>query len=219
MTTPEPTDLDYIRGIVRELVRSPEIGRVTAVRERAASSDVSNHEADVSLLRRDQTVRDAAILQPATGAAVVPQPGDVVLVAFAGAEADRAVVLGHLYGDADPDRAPLATAGDIRLRRGELYAELAADGSSARLARKPGDRDAPTARVEIDDSGAVTIDTDGDITVSAGGNVVIDEGGTAAPVATASHTHEFDYDGGGKNSSTLSGTTGGPSDTTDTEVE
>lgn len=219
MPKPEPTDLDYIRGIVRETVRPPEIGRVTAVRERAASSDVSNHEADVSLLRRDQTVRDAAILQPATGATLVPQPDELVLVAFAGAEADRAVVLGHLYGDADADRAPLATAGDVRIRRGDLYTELASDGSSARIARKPGDRDTPTARVEIDDTGAVTIETDGDITVSAGGDVLINEGGTAAPVATESHTHSFEYIGGGKDSGTLNGTTTGPSDTTETEIE
>jgi hypothetical protein len=217
--SPEPTDLAYLRSLVREAVRPPEIGRVTTVRARDSQEAISNHEATVSLLRREQSLQDVPLVQPATGAALVPREGDLVLVAFAGAEADQPLVVGHLYADADADRAPLAEAGDVRLRRGELYAELADDGAHARLAKKPGDRDTPTAEVSIDDQGNVSIETDGDITVSAGGDVVIDEGGTATPVATAGHTHNFTYDGGGKNSSTLSGTTGQPSDTTSTEIE
>lgn len=212
--SPEPTDLAYLRSLVREAVRPPEIGRVTSVRARDSQEAISNHEATVSLLRREQALQDVPLVQPTTGAALVPQEGDLVLVAWAGPEADQPLVVGHLYGDADPDRAPLAAAGDVRLRRGDLYAELAGDGTHARLAKKPGDQDAPTAEVSIDDQGAVTIATDGDITVSAGGDVVIDEGGTAQPVATADHTHDYDWtDAGG------SGTTSGPSDTTSTELE
>jgi hypothetical protein len=215
--SPEPTDLAYLRSVIREAVRPPEIGRVTAVRTRDSPEAISNHEADVDLLRRAQSLQDVPVAQPTTGAAVVPDESDLVLISWTGPEADQPLITRHVYADADGDRAPLAETGDVSVRRGSLYVDLAGDGSVARIAKKPGDQDAPTAAVSIDEQGTVTIETDGDITVSAGGDVVIDEGGTAQPVATEGHTHEVS--GATSDGATFSETTTGPSDTTSTEIE
>lgn len=50
-------------------------------------------------------------------------------------------------------------------------------------------------------------------------DIFIGEEGNTKKVATEDHAHDFTYDGGGENSGTLSGTTGGPDDTTDHEME
>lgn len=140
--SPEPTELAYLRSVVRESVRPPEIGRVTAVRTRDTASAISNHEATVSLLRRSQSLQDVPVVQPATGAALVPQPDDLVLVAFAGAEADQPLVVGHLYGDANDDRAPLAGAGDVRIRRNGATIDIVTNDNGddiVRVSRQPTD--------------------------------------------------------------------------------
>lgn len=221
--TEEPTNIDNVLRRVREELLQPQRGIVQEVFAHSASDDVSNHEVSVRLIDEDQARQRLPVASPADDVAMVPRgpddPGgpDDVLVQFLDGDAQRGIVT-HILPTLE-SRAPEATAGDIRAKRGDLYLELAGDGSSARLARKPGDRDPPTAAVSVDDAGNIAIETDGDISVSAGGDIVIDEGGTAKAVATEDHTHTFSYDGGGKNSSQLSGTTAGPDDVTSTEVE
>lgn len=211
----DPNELGRLLRELDEFVSPPRHGRVVNVWTHDSETDQSNHEVDVAVPpggEVDQQHRRIPVKQPISGAAFVPQEDDLVLVVYR--NSDEPVALGAVYGDADADRAPLATEGDIRIRRGDLYTELAGDGSHARIARKPGDLEAPTAEVAIDDQGNVTIQTDGNITVSAGGDVVIDEGGEAKSVATEDHTHDYSWtDAGG------SGTTGPPSETTSTEIE
>jgi len=211
---------DSERGRILQVVRSElsmlRIGRVTTVWTHTTETDQSNHEVDVAIPPGEsmQEPDRVPIMQSTSGAAYVPREGDLVLVGYLQGSGERPVVLGAVYGDADADRAPLADEGDVRIHRGQLYSELAGDGSVARIAKKPGDQDTPTARVEIDDTGSVTVETDGDITISANGDVVIDEGGEAKSVATADHTHDYSWtDAGG------SGITGPPSETTSTEIE
>lgn len=152
----EPTERDRIIQTVREELTFPQVGRVDRVFEHTTSDDVSNHEADVIIPPgTDQSEpRRVPIAQPSTGEIRVPDSDDLVLVQYLRGDGDRPIITGHVYADADDDRAPLGTAGDVRIRRGDLYAELAGDGTSARLAAKPGDTDPPEARIEIDDSGS-----------------------------------------------------------------
>jgi hypothetical protein len=214
----DQTERGRILQVVRGELSFPRVGRVVTVWPHTGAEDrPSNHEVDVAIPPGEpvQEPRRVPILQPTGGAAYVPREGDLVLVGYLRGSGDRPIVLGSVYGDADADRAPLASESDIRATRGSLYTELAGDGSYARIAKKPDDLEAPTATVEIDAQGTITLDTDGDVTVSAGGDVVIDEGGEAAPVAKQNHTHPYDWtDGGG------SGDTGTPNESgTATEIE
>jgi hypothetical protein len=214
----ERTERSRILQLVRDEFQFPVVGEVQQTHpNNPSAARPSNHDATVSVPPGPdpiETYRRRPVAVPTSGVVAPPQVGDLVLLVFP-RRADRPVVVGTVYGD--EDRAPLGDTDDVRVNRGELYAELAGDGSSARLSKRPGDLDAPTARVEIDDQGDVTISTDGDINVSAGGDVVIDEGGTAAPVATDAHTHSVS--GTTSDGASFSDTTTGPSDTTDAEIE
>ncbi|GGM64159.1 hypothetical protein J2752_000467 [Halarchaeum rubridurum] len=210
----EPNERGRLLGELREALNIPRVGRVRKVWTHTDEADTSNHEVNVAVPPGgdvDGEHRQIPIQQPATGAVAVPSVNDLVLVM--GSDTGP-VAMPAVYGDADADRAPLGEEGDVRIRRGELYAEVAGDGSWARLAKKPGDLDDPSARVELDAGGAVRIETDGDVTISAGGQVVIDEGGTAAPVARQNHTHDVTL----SDSSTTTSTTPNESGT-QTEVE
>ena len=213
---------DTERSRILELVRSefdfPVVGEVQAVHRHTGNEDTpSNHEVDVSVPPGPnpiETYTRRPVTVPTSGIVSTPEKGDLVLLIFP-KRASEPYVDGVIYGDKDEDRAPKAENGAIRFTRGGLYVELDGDGKSGRIAKKPDDTSDPTAKVEIDDQGAVSIETDGDITVSAGGDVVIDEGGTAKPVARQGHTHPYSWtDSGG------SGNTGKPNESgTNTEIE
>jgi hypothetical protein len=214
----EPTERSRIRDLIAEQVKQPTIGEVQEVFPHTGNeSRPSNHEVTVSVPpgpTPTETYQRRPVVVPTSGAIVTPQKGDLVLLQFP-KRSDKPFVTGVVYGDQDKNRAPKGAKNVVRLTRGSLYAEIAGDGSSARIAKKPDDTEDPTAKVEIDDAGTVTVETDGDITVSAGGNVVIDEGGTAKPVARQDHTHPYSWsDSGG------SGDTDTPNESgTSTEIE
>jgi hypothetical protein len=220
---PEPTEQDRIKQIIRNETAPLTIGRVAAVRTRSSKSTISNHEADVTLLRYDQTHRDIPIATPASEAISVPQVDDLVIVGYLESDERRPIVLATVFGDAAGDRAPVGDEGDVRLRRGSIYAELAGDGSVARLAKKPGDDAAPDASVAVEDDGAITIETSGDVTISAGGDVLINEGGNTKSVLTKDAVFEYEQridtsDGsGGTQTKTTSVVSNG--ETTETQIE
>jgi len=215
----DPNDLGHLLREIDGELSPPRVGRVAAVYSHTGSeSPPSNHEVDVAVPpggEVDQQHRRVDVLQPAGGTVFVPREKDMALVFYR--NGDDPIAICGVYGDKDPDRAPLGAEGDIRLRRGSLYTELAGDGTYARIAKKPGDLDAPTAEVAIDEQGNVTIQTDGDITVSAGGDVVIDEGGTAKSVLTEDAV--FDYSGTTSDGAGYSGTTSTVSNNETTEAE
>lgn len=156
----DPNERGRILSLIDDALALPEIGRVTQVYEHTDPSDQSNHEVDVAIPPGETpttTHRRVPIVQPTSGAALVPQVGDMVRVSFIGGEGERPVVDGIVYGDADQDRAPIATEGDVRLRRGDLEVELAGDGSNARLALRPDATTAPELVVEIDASGTIQL--------------------------------------------------------------
>jgi len=219
----EPTERSRIRDLIAEQVKQPTIGEVQEVFPHTGNeSRPSNHEVTVSVPpgpNPTETYQRRPVVTPTSGTVATPRKGDLVLLQFP-KRSDKPFVTGVVYGDQDDNRAPKGKKDTVRVTRGQLYTEIAGDGSIARIAKKPDDTKEPTAKVEIDDQGNVSIETDGDITVSAGGDVVIDEGGSAKPVARQDHTHDFTYDGGGKNSSSLSGSTNTPNESgTSTEIE
>jgi hypothetical protein len=76
--------------------------------------------------------------------------------------------------------------------------------------------------VTKNDSGDYTIDISGNGNVeisSENGDVFINEGGTPKKVATEDHTHTFEYDGGGKDSSIITAETDKTDESGLSEVE
>jgi len=176
----EPTNIDWVISQVRDRLKPPQRGTVKQVYEHTSSDDVSNHEVDVQLVDEpDRTRRRLPVAVPTDDAALVPRgpddpdgPDDV-LVQFVDGNSERGIVT-HVVPTAE-SRAPQGQAGDVRVTRGDLYAELSGDGSVARLAEKPGDLDGPTAEIAIDASGAETVArVDADtVVLGAGGSQVI----------------------------------------------
>lgn len=155
MTDPDelsPDERGRILQLVREVVTPPRYGRVTQVFEHTSESDWSNHEASVRIPpgSDEHEPRRMPVATPGGDEIRVPREGDLVLVEYL--EGDRPIVTKSVAAEQDRDRAPLGEAGDIRQTRGDLYSELAGDGSLARLAKKPADLDEPDAEVTIDDS-------------------------------------------------------------------
>lgn len=214
----EGTERSRIRRLIQKEIKQPTVGQVQEVFPHTGNEDrPSNHEVTVSVPpgpNPTETYQRRPVVVPTSGTVVTPRKGDLVLLQFP-KRSDKPFVTGVVYGDQDDNRAPKGKKDTVRVTRGQLYTEIAGDGSIARIAKKPDDTKDPTAKVEIDDQGNVSIETDGDITVSAGGDVVIDEGGTAKPVARQDHTHPYSWtDSGG------SGNTGSPNESgTKTEIE
>lgn len=217
----EPDKRGQILQLIREEFAFPTYGRVTKVWPHSSADDQSNHEVSVLIPPGvpEGEPRRMPIVTPSSGEIRVPQSGDLVLVDYIGGNGDRPVVVGHVYGDQDDDRAPLGQAGDVRVNRGDLYAEVAGDGSSARLSKKADDLDSPSAEVGIDDTGKVTIETDGDVVIRGTSSVTIDQGGT--PKAVLTEDAKFDYSGSTSDGASYSGTTTTVSngETTSTQVE
>lgn len=220
----EDTDRSRIRKLIRDAVQQPTIGEVQEVFPHTGTeSRPSNHDVTVSVPpgpNATETHERRPVVVPTSGVVSTPEVGDLVLLIFP-ARSDDPFVVGTVYGDQEEDRAPKADAGVLRLTRGSLYVELLADGTEARIAKKPDDTKEPTAEVTIDDTGAVEVATDGDITVSAGGDVIIDEGGSAKPVLTKDAVFEYEQrvDTGTGSGGTKTKTTTPVSNNEITEVE
>jgi len=125
---------------------------------------------------------------------LVPEVGDIVEVTKAG-ETPIALASRHFPDQSLPQNL---SEGDIAIKLN--------DNVQLRFSK------------QNDGTYNVNIDCDGELQLT-GGSIFVGEDGNRKKVATEDHTHTFDYDGGGKNSSTLTGTTDGPNDVTDTEVE
>jgi hypothetical protein len=206
----EDSDRSRIRQLIQDTVQQPMLGEVTQVFPRDEETAIvntegiqlfpddedpnirpSNHEVTVAAPPgvRDQTFERRPVMTTTSGVVASPQPGDLVLVVFP-ARSELPFVLGNLYGDSDQTRAPLGDPGVIRFKRGSLYVELAADGTSARLAKKtnetpiPADTAEPDSEVSLSETGDITISDDGgsgnSVTIDSGGSVNIDVGGAGS---------------------------------------
>jgi hypothetical protein len=227
----EPTREGSQQRAIGEEVQLPQTGVVTKVYEHTDPSDKWNFHVDVRIGPDDHprkvpvAVSAPELIAPPRSESHEDGP-DMVLVQYLDDdETQRPIVTNILYNRVD--RPPLGAEGMLRVRRSPLYAEIADDGSFARISKKSSDAASPDAQVEIDNTGAITIETDGDINISAGGDVVIDEGGSAKSVLTEDAVFEYedttisDTDDGSGTSSTTTKTTTKVSnnETTETEVE
>lgn len=151
----ETTERGRILNVVRGELSFLRRGRVVTVWPHTGNESVpSNHEVDVAIPPGEpvQEPRRVPVLQPTGGAAFVPREGDMVLVGYLQGSGERPVVLGAVYGDADDDRAPTASAGDIRLRRKGATIEIAsidAGDDVVRVTRQPEGSDTPDMGLEL----------------------------------------------------------------------
>jgi len=177
----ENTERARILKIIREEFRMPRIAEVEQVYTRSSADDISNHEVDVSIPPGPHEIRShdrVAVSVPNSGAVMVPQENDLVLVEYLAGDGDRPLVTQVVYGDASDDRAPLGDEGDISLRRGDLEIEVAGDGSFARLAQTSPDGTTPDVVVEVDDSGTIKLgDPSGTKPIARQGDAVEDSDG------------------------------------------
>jgi hypothetical protein len=189
----EDTERGRILSIVRDELRLSRVGEVTKVWTHSSADDKSNHEATVVIPPGQNPVRQhdrVPIAVPSSGVITVPKVGDLVLVTYRAGDGDRPVVTNVVYGDDDADRANLGSAGDVKVRRGDVEAEVAGDGSYARLAKTTTDGGTPDLVVEVDDAGTVKVgDPSGTLkAIARDGDAVTDSNGSQVGTIDATST-------------------------------
>lgn len=198
MTKEENTREGRQRRVIGDEVQLPQTGTITRVREHTDPDDNWNYHLDVRI-GPDRHPRKVPLAVPFPELAAPPRSEshpkgpDMALIQFLeDDDTSRPIATQILYNS--EDRPPLGTEGIFRLRRGNLYVEMADDGSYARLSKKLDDTDTPDVVVEIDDTGTIKLGS---------------PGGDMQPVARQGDTVEVSD----PESGTLSGTiTGGSSD-------
>lgn len=155
MSSEEPTRDARIRRIIDEEITLPQTGIITRVREHQSEDDVWNFHVDVRISEENHprkvpvaTAIPEMIASPRSTAH--PDGPDLALVQYLDDdETERPIVTNILFNR--QDRAPKGEEGVLRIRRGNLYVEMAEDGSHARLSKKSDDNATPDLIVEIDD--------------------------------------------------------------------
>jgi hypothetical protein len=168
MAQEDDTQEGRTRRLINDEVQLPTTGVITAVHEHTDPDDRWNHHVDVRI--GPETNPRKVPVATAVPELIAPPRGedhpdgpDMALVQYLNDDGTQRPIVTHILYN-DQDRAPLGTQGDVRVRRGDLYTELAADGSHARLAKKSGDMADPDLVVEIDESGTIRIgNPDGDL--------------------------------------------------------
>ena len=160
-----------IRAIVRDelaRLRSCEIGAVTTVYPRDSDSSKNNHEVNLRLLQSGVELQRVPLATARLGLSILPNEGDLMLVAFANGDLNAPVALGCLYGDsAHPPVASLHEVvyqppdpNDSGVRR--LHLELQS-GNTMTL-------DDDKLQIVFGDS-SVVVNRDGDVVIQAKGNL------------------------------------------------
>lgn len=164
-----------LRAIVREELtryRLSDLGIVTEVFPGDGSEN--NHQVNVRLRSSGVELQRAPVTVGRLGFSMLPEVGDLVLLAFAGGDINAPVVIGSLYDNEKqpPKAGPLETVyqpfgdEDSSIRR--LHLEL--PGGTALTI----DDD----KLQIESGGTqVVIERDGDVTIKAAGKISIESGG------------------------------------------
>lgn len=169
-----------------------QVGKITRVQVNPNGGNEILVDARISPNIEHENIRYRS---PSRSVWVVPEVGDIVEVT----NINGSQLVAHSARHRSDQSLPAdLSEGDIAIK--------IADGIRFRFAKQD------------DGTYNVDLDCDGDLQFVAD-NIFVGEDGTRKAVATEDHTHTFDYDGGGDNSSTLSGTTDGPDDVTDTTVQ
>ena len=174
-----------LRAIVREELtrcRLNELGLVTEVFP--GDGGENNHQVNVRLRSSGIELQRAPVTVGRLGFSMLPEVGDLVLVAFADGDINAPVVIGSLYDNEKqpPQAGPLETVyqpfgdEDSSIRR--LHLELPSgttltidddkiqieSGGTKVIVERDGD-------VSIKSLGKITIESSGDMTLDAGGNL------------------------------------------------
>jgi Type VI secretion system/phage-baseplate injector OB domain len=90
-----------LRAIVRDELRSIQLGDVAVVAKAYghADGDEHNHECDVTLRESGLELKKVPIATPHVGMASAPQEGDLVYLSYVGGDPNRPIVLGRLYSE------------------------------------------------------------------------------------------------------------------------
>ncbi len=174
-----------LRAIVREELthhRCPELGIVTEVFP--GDGNENNHEVSVRLRATGVELKHAAVSVGRLGISMLPEVGDLVLLAFVAGDINVPVVIGSIYDNEKqaPKAGPLETIykpfgdQDSSIRR--LHVELAS-GSTLTMGDDKLQIESGGTKVVIENDGdvtvksaaAVSIESSGDITLDAGGNL------------------------------------------------
>lgn len=155
------TDLiDTLRAIIRDELsrhRSPELAIVTEVSPRTGDDSEGNHQVHARLRQSGVELQHVPVAVGRLGLSLLPQVGDLVLIAFVGGDANAPVVVGSLYDDSH--HPPVAEAPEA------VY--LPPDDSESGIRR---------LHLELPSGTTITVDDD---------NVLIESGGTQITVARA----------------------------------
>jgi uncharacterized protein involved in type VI secretion and phage assembly len=166
-------------------------------------NDVQNYACDVRLKNSGLVLKQVPVMTGHIGTAVIPNEGDLVLLAYSQGSANQPVIIGRLYNDADRPplnnadevifRLPLAqpdnktVKGAIRNRSGsrELLVEMSPkielhldDSSITARAGKSQMRltqaGQQDGKVTVEAGGStITMNQDGDITIEARGGITL----------------------------------------------
>jgi uncharacterized protein involved in type VI secretion and phage assembly len=171
-----------LRAIVREELtryRSAELGLVTEVFP--GDGGENNHQVNVRLRSSGVELQRAPVTVSRLGFSMLPEVGDLVLLAFADGDINAPVVIGSLYdSEKQPPKAgALETVyqpfGDEDASVRRLYMELPS-GTKLTL-----DDD----KLELESGGTkIVVERDGDVTIKASGKVTIESGGDMKLEAT-----------------------------------
>jgi phage baseplate assembly protein gpV len=164
-----------LRAIVREELtrcRLNELGLVTEVFPGDGSEN--NHQVNVRLRSSGIELQRAPVTVGRLGFSMLPEVGDLVLVAFADGDINAPVVIGSLYDNEKqpPQAGPLETVyqpfgdEDSSIRR--LHLELPS-GTTLTI-----DDD----KIQIESGGTkVIVERDGDVSIKSPGNITIESSG------------------------------------------
>ena len=175
--------ITLLRAIVREELtrhRVPELGIVTEVFP--GDGGENNHQANVRLRSTGVELQRAPVAVGRLGFSLLPEVGDLVLLAFVEGDVNAPVVIGALY-DSDrqpPEAGPLETVykppgdEDSSIRR--LHVELPS-GSTLTLDDDQLQIEGGGTKVVIRNDGDVTVTSAGKVTIEASGDITLDAGG------------------------------------------
>lgn len=194
--------ISILRAIVRDELRTlhtTDLGIVSRVTPHAEDSDSNNYECSVKLRTRDHEGKEIEINKvplttPHAGMVSAPEVGDLVLLAYAGGDAQQPIVLGRLYSA--ERAAPLHAAKEWRVEAplgGKTSLAIDKDGA---VVIKSGDNTVTihnSGNIEVTGKKDLTLTVDGNVKLSckdcaieASGNIDLGKGG-AGVITTDSH--------------------------------
>jgi phage baseplate assembly protein gpV len=175
--------VNIVRAIVREEMRRhrcPELGIVTEVFPGDGAEN--NHQVSVRLRSSGVELQRAPVSVGRMGFSMLPEVGDLVLLAFVEGDLNAPVVIGSIYHNEKqpPQAGPLETVyqpfgdEDSSIRR--FHLELPS-GSTLTIDDDKLQVENGETTVVIERDGDVTVKSSAKVTIESGGDITLDAGG------------------------------------------